>query len=395
MVEEFRNKTAIVGVGMSQIGRSLSYGAGAMAVDAVRAAVEDAGLKMSDIDGLTTYAGGYELGHQAERDGMDKASIDYMIGALGIDSLEWFSETKGGGPALAPLSAALYAVYAGQAKYAVVYRAFYRPKGRQFGIRNDQEAYGVDQFLLPYGYGNMLQFGSAMFNRFMYNTGVTKEHLGEYVLHCHRQAMLNEHAYIKNELLMDEYLNAPYYVDPLSKLDCDIPLDGAMAMVVTTADRAKDLRQKPVYVSGVKNALGPNASWSFFTSPEHTQFGSYYAGKDIWKRAGFTKNELGFVQLYDGFSVFPFIWAAHLELCKPSEVGDYIAEASRKGKEAEIPITTMGGALCEGRFHGMGHILESVWQLQGRAEQRQLKNVETGIAAVGGFNSCGVIALQS
>jgi acetyl-CoA acetyltransferase len=394
MSYEFRNKTAIVGVGVSEVSRTVADGAGAMAIDAVRAAVRDAGLSMSDIDGLTTYAGGFEYGHGAGVDGIEMASVNYMVGALGFESLNWFSETKGGGPALAPLAAALDAVNSGKAKYVVVYRVFSRPKGRQFGVRTENVSRGVEQFLLPYGYGNMLQFAGAICNRVMHDYGLTKQQMGEYVLHSHRQAMLNEHAIIKQEISLEEYLSAPTIVDPLSKLDCDVPVDGALAMVVTTAERAKDLKQKPVYVSAIQNKIGPDPEWGFYTVPEYDQMASNIAIKGFWQNAGFSANEMDFVQLYDGFIYHPFIWTAQLGLCKPNEMGDYLAEAARKGKEAEIPITTNGGCLCEGRFHGVGHVIESVLQLQGRAEQRQLSNVETGVIAVGGFNSCGILGLQ-
>lgn len=396
MGHEFRNKTAIVGLGMSEISRSSSCGAGAMVADAIRSAVADAGLKISDIDGMATYAGGFEYGHISQAiDGIDTSSTLYTVGILGMKSLNWVAEVLGGGPALSPLSAALHAVYTGQCKYAIVYRCLYRPKGRLFGIREEQMARGNEQFLLPYGYGNMIQFAASALNRYFYDYGLKKEHLGEYVIHSRKQAMLNEHAIVKKEISMEEYLSSPYLVEPISKLDCDVPLDGALAVVVTTADRARYLKQKPVFVSAIQNAVGPEPSWGFYSIPEYNEMSSYFACKDLWKNAGFGKEDLGFVQLYDGFSFLPFLWAAHLGLCKPDEMGDYLVEACRQGKKAEIPVTTNGGCLCEGRLHGMGHLMESVLQLQGRAEHRQLHNVHTGVAAIGGFHSCGVIALQN
>lgn len=392
----FRNKTAIVGVGISEVGRTLPYGAGAMAVDAIRAAVADAGLQVSDIDGMATFAGGIEYANESpEVDGITKASVYYCVSALGIPSLNWVAEVRGGGPALGPLSAALDAVYTGKANYAVFYRCFCRPKGRPFGIRQELAARGSEQFLLPYGYGNMLQFAAAQLNRLTYDFGLTKEHLAEYVIHCRQQAMLNEHAVVKQPLSMDEYMSSHSIVTPISKYDCDVPLDGAIAFVVTAADRAKDLKQKPVYVSAIKNAAGPDPEWGFHSVPAYAEMASYFAGKDIWQHAGFDAKEAGFAQLYDGFSFFPFVWAAHLGLCKPGEMAEFVVEACRQGKAAKVPVTTNGGCLCEGRLHGMGHIAESVLQLQGRAQERQLPGVQTGVAAIGGFTKCGVIALQN
>lgn len=395
MHNSFRNKTAIVGIGISEVSRSADSVAGSLAVDAIQAAVNDAGLRLNDIDGMVTYAGGFEYGHSASLDGIDRVSVDYAVEQLGIKSLNWFAEVKGGGPALSPLSAAVNAVYSGQCKYAVFFRSFYRPKGRRFGVRAENTASGIEQFLLPYGYGNMLQFAASRLTKFMHEFGLKKEQLGEYVLHCHRQAMLNPNAAVQQEITMDEYLDSPYYVEPISRLDADVPVDAALAFIVTTDDRSKDLKQKPVYVSAINNRLGSDPYYGFYAPPEFDEMPNHYVAKDIWERAGFGKDELGFVQYYDGFSYDPFIWAAHLGLCKPEDMGDYIVEAVRKGKEADVPITTMGGCLCEGRLHGMGHLYEAVLQLQGRADQRQLNDVQTGVIAVGGFNSTGVIALRS
>lgn len=389
MNRAFRNKTAIVGIGMSEIGKSLPCGSGALTVDAIRAAVADAGLQVNDIDGLATYATGTGV------DGIERASVEYTTEALGLHSLQWFSEVRGGGPILSPLAAALDAVHSGKANYAVVYKCMYRPKGKPTGAAPLAAAKGLEQFAAPYGYGNILQLASMQVTRWMNRYGLTKEHIGELVLHSHRQAMLNDHAVIKQELTMEDYLAAPYYAEPISKLDCDVPLDGATAFLVTTAERARQLRQQPVYVSAIHNAIGSNPSWGFYAVPEFDQMASYVCCKNIWDSAGIQKEDVNFVQLYDGFSYFPFLLASHLGLCKPEEMGDYIAEACRKGKEAPVAVTTAGGSLCEGRLHGGGHLYEAVLQLRGRAAIRQLPQAKAGIATAGGFNSCGVVVLRN
>ena len=171
-----------------------------------------------------------------------------------------------------------------------------------------------------------------------------------------------------------------------------MPVDAAGAVVVTTAERARDLRRPPVFVSAATTGQGPRPDYVFWH--DYTVMASRWAADGLWEMAGLGPQEMDFAQIYDGFAPFIFSWLEDLGFADRSNVGEFVGSgALRLG--GSLPTNTFGGNLSEGRFHGMGHLIEAVRQLRGDAGARQVPNARVGVVASGGLTMAGALVLHN
>jgi acetyl-CoA acetyltransferase len=373
-----RGKTAIVGIGYSAITRRPDKPLGLLAVDACRAAIDDAGLRADQIDGLTTYPESPFAG-AGNRDGEEVVSVMYIVNHLALaPDIRWYAQIETGMIA-SPIIEAINALIAGACDYVLVWRALHRPRPRPsaVGASGPPRAAGDAQFMAPYGCSSIVQWHALAWNRYMRRYGATREALAALALNSRRNANLNPRAFFYSESMSrDDYFNSRWIAEPLCLFDCDVPVNGCVALIVTTADRARDLRHPPAFIAGYGQNTAPRRTLFHYALDDYMECGGSLARK-LWASAGLGPRDMDAAELYDGFNPSTLYWIEAAGFCAPGEGGDFV-QNGRIALAGELPINTFGGSLSEGRMHGMGHIAEAVRQVTDRAERRQIP----GAAAV-------------
>ena len=368
MTNLLRDKCAIVGIGYTPFSSASGVTTEMLAVEACQTALKDAGIKSSDVDGLLTY-------HQN-----DTAPVQVVAGSLGIRELRWYNEVFQGGPGnCAVILEAAMAVMSGMCETVVCYRAMNGRSGRRAGEAGKGGGAVEDmQFLMPYGIVGVPVWYSMWARHHMATYGTTKEHFGQVAIAQREWAMGNERSFSRDPLTMAEYMAAPMISDPLSRLDCCREVDGACAIVVTSAERAKDLRQTPVYIRGGAYGTGPGAGRPYEKWEDYSDLYSRYVGPRAWQSAGVGPSEMDFAQIYDAYT---FIVVNQLEdfgFCAKGEGGPFVSSGAT-GRGGSLPVNTGGGMLNEGYMNGLNVVCEAVTQLRGDAGERQVPNAETGL----------------
>jgi acetyl-CoA acetyltransferase len=216
--------------------------------------------------------------------------------------------------------------------------------------------------------------------RYQKQYGARREHMAAYVLTARHGANRNPHAVFRNTpLTMDEYMSCRMVADPLCLFDCDIPVDGAAAIIVTTGERARDLGVRPAYITG----LG-QAGWNPLAPTQLDEIMNTAAtlGAQLWASSGVTPRDVKAAMLYDGFAPDVYFWLEGLGFCKQGEAYEWI-QGGRIEQGGELPVNTFGGSISEGRLHGIGHWVEGALQVQGRAYGRQVSDAEHILVATG------------
>jgi acetyl-CoA acetyltransferase len=374
----FRDQTAIAGIAHSGCHKKASVETPVLWVRTAKAAAEDAGLSLSDIDGITSI-------HTSPVADATLPSPYYMTEALGIKELRWHGGALGAAPGVGVLGSAAAAVAAGLCDVALAVHTMERPKPNRKGPSNNLGAAGVSgnmAFLAPYGYAVFIQWMAAWQARYQHETGLTREQLGRMVVDQRTNALDNENAVMKTPLTLDDYLGCRMVAEPICLYDADMPVDAATAWIVTSAERAKDLKQKPVYLSSIGTWLAPRPDFVFFD--DYADMMIPASSRDrFWRDADMQPQDMDFTELHDGFSIYTLYWLEALGLVKKADVPDFVGsgELSAKGS---LPNNTHGGNLSEGRLQGGGHVIEAVHQLRGHAGKRQVEGAERCVISTGG-----------
>lgn len=382
-----RDQSCIVGVGHSGCFRDAGVPGGTLVARACMQAISDAGLKPTDIDGVITSP-------MPGIAGYDIINCNYLVEMLGLPSVRWWIDHHVGGvPGLGSACMAALAVSSGMCDVALACRLNWRPKDKGYGHVSSNRAHGVDSFINPYGYGVFPQKFSSWYMRYVHEFGVKREQLGEYVVQSRKNALLNDKPIVapRQAITMDDYLNARMISDPMNLLDCDFPCDGAAAVIITSPERAKTMKQKPVYISAVATGQGPHPDFVFW--PDYTVMAAHWAAKDIWEKAGIARKDINFQQIYDGFAPFIFYWMEALGFAKRGEAHEFVGSGALR-PTGVLPTNLNGGQLNEGRLHALGHTVEATLQLQGRAGARQLKKADAAVVSGGGLTVAAIMVLH-
>ena len=366
-------KVAVVGIGHSKVYRRAEVPLGNLAIDACTKAIEDAGLKASDIDGVaTTPLQPFDLG-EPDNEGVNRVTPGFIVRALGLD-VNWGELVTG--MVGQSLILAINAVAAGACKYALVWRAMYNPVGRRYGHSSPSAMGGPAQFTGPYGL-----FGPATFaflaQRYMDRYGATREQMAAFIVNNRRKALMWEHGYwYQNggqELTVDDYMTARMISEPLCIHDCDIPVHACGAFVVTTAERARDLRHPPAYVLGTSSPYRVETS-QVRRLEDYMEAGAQQA-RHLWENSGVGPKDVDVANIYDGFSIICPLWLESLGFCGEGEGFSYIGSPT-------IPLNTSSGSLGSGRMHGASHIVDAVLQVMGRSGPRQVEDAHISMVVV-------------
>jgi acetyl-CoA acetyltransferase len=337
---------------------------------AVKEAVADSGLEMSDIDGLATYPELPATGH-AEVDGISIVSVNCMMAMLKLQNLAWHIQTGSvniGGA----VQQAVNALLAGVCRYAVVWRAMHNPRGTYQNLPGTY-AHGADQFTAPYGFGGPGQGMAVAYTRWLEKHNQNREKMATLAVTQRRHGLRNPRSYFKAPLTREEYLNSRMVAYPFCLYDCDIPVQGAVAMVLTTADRARDLKPRPAYLAGYGQRLAFEVAGRIGSLSSYME-GGQSSARLTWERSGFTPKDVDVAQIYDGFSASVIYGLESYGFCNEGEALDFIQDG-RIELDGELPLNTFGGSLSTGRIHGLWHIIEGALQASGRAGERQVKDV--------------------
>ena len=397
--DKFEDRVAITGIGMSPIGRRLMVPPLALTVAAIKAAVSDAGLQLSDIDGLSTYPGGEGGG------GFGEGGVSAVEDALGLRPTWYNGGSETFGPA-GSVIAAMLAVSAGLARHVVCFRtvwqatfaALQRAKNsggtNPYGMSGGRDGARVPGFSAPFGLGsaanNLAMYASHHFRRY----GTTRETLGWIALNQRANAMLNPKAIYRDPLTMDDYLSARLISTPFGLYDCDVPADASIAVIVSAVDVARDLAKPPVLVEAVGTALTERITWDQSTMTHEPQVLGPSA--HLWTRTTLRPQDVQVAELYDGFSFNCLSWLEGLGFCGIGEAKDFLAGGRAIAREGGVvALNTHGGQLSAGRTHGMGLVHEAVVQLRGEGGARQVSGARVAAVSSGGLTPSGALLLRN
>ncbi|WP_037040963.1 thiolase family protein [Pseudonocardia halophobica] len=370
-----RDQVAIVGVGTTPYSRDSGKSEMGLVVDAARAAIKDAGLTAKDVDGI---AGTWVRAELAQA-------------ALGIPAVNYYLNTR-----LPPFSqqvvAGINAVFSGLCDTMLVYHCAYRMGGTSRSAGGDPfrvSRRGMPRPLSPFP---DTITGAACYaswaNRYIEEYGASREDLGRIAINNRTNAGHNEHAAARKPLTMDEYLGARMVRDPLTVFDMDYTIDGADAFIITTAERARDLPQKPVIVHAA--VLGQTDHGVEEDLPDLTDTGLKVAADALWARSELTLDDVDVFMPYDGFSVITLKWFEAIGYCGVGEAPGFVMDnwnedADRIEIRGRVSVNPHGGSLSEGASQSAGHMREAVNQLRGQASGLQVEGARTALVAPGGF----------
>jgi acetyl-CoA acetyltransferase len=377
---ESRGKVAIAGVGYSELTRGVTGPLGLRAMEACRNAAADAGVALDQIDGIATYPEAPFRG-AGHTDGIDVVTVDYILKHLDLaPEIRWYAQTEQG-MVLSAVIEAVNAVAAGACNYALVWRALHRPQGTYGSIRSNTVT-GPTEFLLPYGFGASFQLHALSYQRYMSRFGAKREHMATMVVNQRNNANKNERAFFHDRpMTRDDYMDARMIADPLCLFDCDVPVEGAVAVVITSAERARDLKNPPAYVAGYGQNTDRRPTLPVYTLVDYMKSGQSIMNQ-IWDRSGLGTRDVDVAELYDGFSPSTYYWLESAGFCGKGEAYQFVQDG-RVEIGGELPVNTHGGALSEGRLHSMGHLGEAVFQITGRAGPRQVEDCNVALVTAG------------
>lgn len=376
-----KGKVAVVGVGMSKLVRYLERPLGPVVLETCLAAIEDAGLQPSDIDGISCLP--YEGEGAVRVDGVHKVTPDYVMHHLSPKAdIKWYTTLTVHPNFPISVIEAVNALAAGACDYALVfYGSRHTREARRSvrGVRFRDGAEGDSQFLIPYGAASTYQYHAFQYRRYMARYGATREHMARLAVSQRRNANLNEHAvFYDKPLSVEEYMDSRMIADPLCLFDCDMPVSGAAAVVLTTQDRARDLRHPPAYVAGYGENTARKKTGIVYQIENYLDNN---AMDNIWAMSGLNPSDVDVAQLYDGFSPSVMYWLEAAGLCKEGE-GYQMIESGAIEMGGSLPVNTSGGQLSEGAM-GLGKLNEAVLQVTGRAGRRQVKDAHVSLVTEG------------
>ena len=397
--DEFIEKRCVIsGVGQSDVARRLGRDPLELTLDACLAAMADAGLETTDIDGLSTYPGAMSPAR-----GFSGAGAYDVIDALRLN-VGWYDgglETSG---QLGSVIKACLAVGAGLCSHVVCFRSVWEGTAQGSGGRaavgmgseaassGDFRASGMMEWSLPFGAASAACWIAMYAQAHMHRYGTTAEQLAQIALNARRNAALNPMAIYRDPVTMDDYMASRMITTPFHLFDCDVPCDGATAVVVSRAERAGDLRKEPIHVEAVGAAIHDRPSWDQLK--DLTRMCSHDAADQMWSRTDIKPADVQIAELYDGFSYLTMNWLEALRLCPIGESGPFIEGGHRIARDGVLPVNTHGGQLSAGRLHGYGYLHEACVQLWGEGGERQVtKPLEIAAVGAGGGNTCGCLLL--
>ena len=373
-----RSQVAIAGYAQSPIERHADRALGAIAIDTALGAIADAGIAPEQVDGFVTGSLLPTAGGHSAIDGVSIVTANWMAEQLRINP-RYCSGFQGYGQIPGAVMMAVNAVATGAADYVLMHRALHNPPGR-YHENPMTEARGYTQWTAPQGYWGPLSTIALPYNEYLQRYGASRDAMATVVTEARANGARIPWSYWHDRpITPQDYLDARVISDPIGILDCDIPVDGVAAFLFTTAERARDLPNPPVYVAGYAQG-----SPSIPRLPSHWPLddimdAGFAVAQRLWDHSGLSRADIDLPQLYDGFSPFIYFWLESLGFCDVGEAHQFVQDG-RIATDGGLPILSGGGAIGNGRMHGVPQMLECYLQLSGRAGPRQLPDMSVGLA---------------
>jgi acetyl-CoA acetyltransferase len=382
-----RGKAAVAGIGATEFSKESGRSELQLSVEAVLAALADAGLSSTDVDGLVTFT-------------MDTSSEIAVARELGVPELRFFSRVNyGGGAACGTVMHAAMAVATGVADVVVCYRGFNERSGSRFGqvsaAANAQvNTNGLDNaWTYPMGLGTPAATVAMAARRYMHEYGATSEDFGRVAVADRRHAATNPAAFFYGRpITLEEHQASRMIAEPLHLLDCCQESDGAVAVVVTTPERARDLAQPVVEIAAAAQGSGPDqfVMTSYYRDPVAGLPEMGVVGRELWRQSGLRPGDMDTAVLYDHFTPYVLMQLEELGFCGRGEAADFIRDGAIE-LGGRLPLNTHGGQLGEAYIHGMNGIAEGVRQVRGTSVNQVANARHVLVTAGTGVPTSGLV----
>jgi acetyl-CoA acetyltransferase/uncharacterized OB-fold protein len=387
--DRFEHRAVLSGIGRAGLGRRLLVDPLSLTVDACLEAIADAGLAPEDIDGLSTYPGGFA------GMGMGEGGVTAVEEALRLRPT-WIN---GGGDLPGPggsVIAGMLAVAGGLCRHVLCFRTVWESTFATLRLHpggGGRVSGPMQEHRLPFGAASASNWIAVNANQYLHRYGATRELLGWIALNGRAGAARNPAAIYREPMTMDDYLSARPITSPFGLYDCDVPCDASIAVVVSDASVAGDLPKPAIRVEAVGTQITERISWDQDTITHEPQVLGQSA--HLWTRTDLRPADVDLALLYDGFTFNAVSWLEALGFCGLGEAKDWLDGGKRIALDGELPVNPHGGQLSEGRTHGFGFLWEAVTQLRHEAGERQVAGARTAVVTSGGGTPSGVLLLRS
>jgi acetyl-CoA acetyltransferase len=363
-VNAIGDKAAIVGIGQTPFSRSLGRSEFDMAIEAIFAACDDAGISPRAIDGVVRYD-------------METTDEENLVAALGNPEIRYQASTSwGGGGSVSVLVHAAVAIAAGMADTVLVFRSRARGKTSVFGKdalqggryweRLADRLAGLNQWHVPHGLVSAFQEMAMITRRHMIDYGTTEDHFAEVAVAVRAHAERNPNAVMRQPMTIVDHHASRYVAEPLRVLDCNIETDGACALIVTSTERARDLRQRPAIIHGGALAAGSHhIRLSTLFARSRDEDSAARVGRQLWANTGLAPRDVDAFFCYDFFTSFVIMALEDYGFCARGEGGPFVTSGALRFDGGRLPTNTNGGQLSEAFIHGVNNNLEAVRQIRG------------------------------
>jgi acetyl-CoA acetyltransferase len=356
----------ITGIGMSEVGAKLTRHPLLLTVDAVKEALAEAGLTISQIDGVSSYPGRLPafLGYSP-------VGADELIDALGIRA-KWYAAGGEITSQLGAIVAAAGAIKLGLARHVICFRTVYEAaalsRPDEYPPLRRDRVDGFSQWFAPFNAISAANWVAQYAMRHVKRYGMTREQLAQVALTARANGVRNPRALVREPLSLDAYMSARMVSTPLCLYDCDRFTDGSTVLIVSAGDALDEVKCTPVRIAGMAGSVD-RLSWD-----QADWMANYVTGPDLWKNTDYKQKDVDVVEFYDGFAFLALTWFEALGFCGKGEGGKFIEGGKRIALDGGLPLNTGGGQIAGGRLHGFGFAHEAVTQLRGLGGERQVPN---------------------
>lgn len=379
-----KDKAAVTGVGETVYCRAPGSGKTpiTLQLEAALNAVKDAGLSPKDIDGIIPFS----IGPMVAED---------FITNFGIEDLNFSAITPlGGASPVAGLQCAAAAISAGICRNVLISLGRNGYSGPRAVERTAQmlQFRVVNEFELPLGAISPAQLYAPMARQHMENFGTTSRQFAEIAVTMRRHAALNANAVMKAPISIDDHQNSRMITDPFRFLDCSLESDGAACVIVSAADRARDMRKQPVYLMGFGEGH-PDSPSAISQRADLLTLGTAKAASKAFAMAGVNTADIDVAEIYDCFTYIVLCQLEDLGFCRKGEGGSFV-ENGNIGLGGALPVNTHGGLLSQAHIAGMNHVVELARQLRGEGGEAQVNDAEIGLVTGFGDMGDGAVAIM-
>jgi len=382
-MSSLRDKTAIVGIGQTRLAKHLEGSETELACRAVLAALDDAGIAPEEVDALGSFT-------------LETTGEFELASALGLGEIKFFSQVPyGGGAACGAVGQVAMAVATGVANVGVAWRS--RKRGARAARNWSQVNARIEdhwKYTRPLGLVRPVDEVGLLTRRYMHEYGATRDHLANIALACRKHANRNPNAFMyEKPLTREDYMKARWISEPLCLFDNCLESDGALAVVVTRAERARDCKQTPAYIHAFSQGLSRQHHVMIdFFSPDPLHGCSWTVGENLWRQSDFKPADVKVAQLYDAFSPLILLSLEAYGFCGRGEAPAFTENGALE-LGGRLPINTSGGSLSEAYVHGMNLVTEAVKQIRGTSTA-QVENADVSLVTSAAAVPTGALLLR-